>query len=67
MDAGESVDAIGSGGIALGVLDCPDLRSERIPVQLGDVLMVGAAWSRAHHNDAKRKPVAFRAGDPWRD
>lgn len=40
MDSGGSVDTLGGGGIALGVLDRLDLKSERIPVQPGDVLMV---------------------------
>ena len=40
MDFGGSVDTLGGGGIALGVLDRLDLRPERIPVQPGDVLMV---------------------------
>jgi sigma-B regulation protein RsbU (phosphoserine phosphatase) len=40
VDSGGSVDTLGGGGIALGVLDRLDLKSERIPVQPGDVLMV---------------------------
>jgi sigma-B regulation protein RsbU (phosphoserine phosphatase) len=40
VDSGGSVDTLGGGGIALGVLDRLDLRPERIPVQHGDVLMV---------------------------
>lgn len=40
IDSGGSVDTLGGGGIALGVLDRLDLKSERIPVQPGDVLMV---------------------------
>jgi sigma-B regulation protein RsbU (phosphoserine phosphatase) len=40
MDSGGSVDTLGGGGIALGVLDRLDLRPEQIPVQPGDVLIV---------------------------
>lgn len=40
VDSGGSVDTLGGGGIALGVLDRLDLHPERIPVQQGDVLMV---------------------------
>lgn len=40
VDSGGSVDTLGGGGIALGVLDRLDLHPERIPVQTGDVLMV---------------------------
>lgn len=40
IDSGGSVDTLGGGGIALGVLDRLGLKSERIPVQPGDVLMV---------------------------
>jgi phosphoserine phosphatase RsbU/P len=40
VDSGGSVDTLGGGGIALGVLDRLDLRPERIPIQPGDVLIV---------------------------
>ena len=40
VDSGGSVDTLGGGGIALGVLDRLDLHPERIPVQQGDVLIV---------------------------
>jgi sigma-B regulation protein RsbU (phosphoserine phosphatase) len=40
VDLGGSVDTLGGGGIALGMLDRIDLRAESIPVQPGDVLVV---------------------------
>jgi sigma-B regulation protein RsbU (phosphoserine phosphatase) len=40
VDSGGSVDTLGGGGLALGVIDRLDLRPERIPIQPGDVLIV---------------------------
>ncbi len=40
VDPGGMVDTLGGGGIALGMLNKMDLRSERIPLQQGDVLVM---------------------------
>ncbi len=40
VDPGGMVDTLGGGGLALGMLDKIDLKSERIPIQQGDVLVM---------------------------
>jgi len=40
VDPGGMVDTLGGGGIALGMLDKVDLKSESIPLQRGDVLVM---------------------------
>jgi len=40
VDPGGMVDTLGGGGIALGMLDKVDLKSESIPLQKGDVLVM---------------------------
>lgn len=40
VDSGGMVDTLGGGGVALGMLNRMDLRSERIPFQPGDVLVM---------------------------
>lgn len=40
VDLGGMVDTLGGGGIALGMLDRMDLKGERIPIQVGDLMVM---------------------------
>jgi phosphoserine phosphatase RsbU/P len=55
VDPGGMVDTLGGGGIALGMLDKVDLKSECIPIQKGDVLVVYSNGLTEAIDDNKRQ------------
>jgi sigma-B regulation protein RsbU (phosphoserine phosphatase) len=54
VDPGGMVDTLGGGGIALGMLDKVDLKSESIPLQKGDVLVMYSNGLTEATDDNKR-------------
>lgn len=55
VDPGGMVDTLGGGGIALGMLDKIDLKSERIPIQQGDILVIYSNGLTEAVNRGKRQ------------
>jgi sigma-B regulation protein RsbU (phosphoserine phosphatase) len=56
VDSGGMVDTLGGGGMPLGAIDRLELRSERIPLQQGDVLVI---YSRGVTEVAGRRDEQF--------